>query len=188
MLSKSVNQNSNIWFINCKINCSSIRSHSKSYNSLIVFLFEFAFQQFNESTFIYLFTYLLDNFFNNCTSILLIIVREKFWNTRVCKSNSRVLFNFVRNRFSIRSSAFYSLFLLDNFLQNLHEHLYVNSRYLTKSYVFARQIDTFFSVSFRKLFNFSISFRSSWVFLRNFLRKQLSFVRRNRRLQNTKKW
>ena len=53
---ESVNQKSDIWFINCKINCSSIRSYSTDRTiSLIVFLIEFARQQSHEqSTSIYL--------------------------------------------------------------------------------------------------------------------------------------
>ena len=49
---------------------------------------------------------MLDNSFSNCTSILLFTIRERFWNTRVCQSNRLVLFNFVRNNFSIRRSHF----------------------------------------------------------------------------------
>ena len=51
---------------------------------------------------------------------------------------------------------------LDNLLQNLHEHLYSSSKYLTKTYAFVRQIDALSSVSFRRFFNsisISISLR-----------------------------
>ena len=121
---------------------------------MIVFLLEFARQQSHESsTSTYLFTYLLGNSLSNCTSILLITIRERFWNTRVCKPNRRVLFNFVRNSFSIRSSTFHLLYLLGNLFQNLFEHLHYSSKYLTKTYAFANQIDAFSSFSFRKFRN-----------------------------------
>ena len=46
-------------------------------------------------------------------------------------------------------------------------HLYHNSKYLTKTYAFVRQIDAFFFVSFKKFFNsFDFDFvSSSWKFL-----------------------
>ena len=45
-------------------------------------------------------------------------------------------------------------YLFDNLLSILLEHLYHNSRYLIKTYAFARQIDASSSLSFKRLFNF----------------------------------
>ena len=83
-----------IWFINCKINCLSIRFYSTNRTiSLIVFLF-------------------------------------------ICST-----------------SHFFSTIV--------RKYLHYNSKYLTKIYVFANQIDAFF-FSFKRFFN-SISIRSSWI-------------------------
>ena len=47
-----------------------------------------------------------------------------------------------------------NIYLFDNLLQQLHEHLHYSSKYLTKTYAFARQIDAFSSVLFERLLNF----------------------------------
>ena len=58
---ESVNQDSEIWFINCKINCSSVRSHSEIVrSSLIVFLLICSTYLFDNCTSHHLSTYLLD--------------------------------------------------------------------------------------------------------------------------------
>ena len=155
MLSKSVNQDSEIWFINCKVNCYiSTILFNRSYNLID------RFSIICSSTIARVINiYLLDNFFNDCTIILFITTRERFWNTRVCKSNRRVLFNFVRNNSSIRSLASKSIYLSICFASHLH----YRSRYLTKIYAFARQIDTFFSFLFKRHFN-SLVMNSIFLF------------------------
>ena len=66
-------------------------------------------------------------------------------------------YSFARHIFSIIARVLLSIYLLDNFLQRLHEHLHYNLRKITKTYAFTRHIDSFFSLLFRKSFTLSIS-------------------------------
>ena len=151
-----------IWFINCKINCSSVRFYSTSrIISLIVFLSICS-------------TYFFDNctnqkhllftrqFFNDCTSILFITIREKFWNTRVCKSNRRVFFVFVRKDFSIRINRHFFIYLLDNFFSNCTSIIFITIRDIWRKYTRLHVKSTRFFLFRSRDFDFA---SSSWKFL-----------------------
>ena len=157
----------NIWFINSRINCY-ISTSTLYYDDLYIIDRLFSWIDSSTTQRVKTSIYLLDNFFNDCTSILFITTRKRIWNRRVCRSNQRVLFNFVRNSFSTRSSTSHlSIYLLDiafSFNNRSNVFLHHDLRYLTKTYAIARQIDAFFSFSFRR-FRFRFRFVVMKVFI-----------------------
>ena len=60
----------------------------------------------------------------------------------------------ARHTSSIIARALLSIYLLDNFLQRLHEHLHYSQRKDSEIHEFASQIDVFFSTSFETTFRF----------------------------------
>ena len=165
MLSKSINQNLNIWFINCKINCSSIRHNQ----SIVQFHWSFFYSFVRHiisiiARIINIYLFICSTiFFRICTSIF----HYSFFSFTKYLSRTYAFVNQIDSFFSFLFKKTIwiikiSIYLFDNFFQNLFEHFHHNSKYLTKIYAFANQIDAFFSFSFKKFFN-SISIRFSWI-------------------------
>ena len=162
---ESINQDQNLIYHTAKSIANINTSLSRiSYNSLIVFLFEFARHISSITTRINIYLFLsVRQSSSTIVRAFFITTRKTVWNTHVYISNWRVVFARV-----IYSLNFYLIYLLDNFLRNLHEHLHHNLRHLTKTYAFARQIDAFSFSSFRRVW---ISIRLSWnlLFFRSLL-------------------
>ena len=154
----SINQNSEIWFINCKINCY-INTNTFYCYSYIDWSFFYLFARHIFSIIarvnIYLFI---------CSTIFSTIARIFY--------SLQFEINFVIYAFANQINAFFSISFetFFRFVRQHHiflsicfvSHFYYNSKYLTKRYAFARKIDAFFSFAFKKFLNsisISISFR-----------------------------